>query len=277
MSTTQFRGPTDTAYPPGAATSVRPDLDDDEAPPGSSLEQVVRSVLDPWQSEIADPDVPLRGRERAQSRRRGRARGRRQRLADRGVARPGAAAARLDCRAQRDPALAAREIDRVGGHPRFVQVSCRCARRCPTATATTGRSSRRPTRTIWRSALHFGGAPGNPPTSSGWPSYYIEEYVGHGQRLPVAADQPDRRRRVRSLPDLRDGPDRERVRPGCPRCCGGSTRMWRDCAARCPGYAARPRTTSASTSASRSSRWMRPTRPGSVRWSARADRDRTSC
>ena len=27
----------------------------------------------------------------------------------------------------------------------------------------------------------FGGAPGNPPTGTGWPSYYLEEYVGMSQ------------------------------------------------------------------------------------------------
>src|SRR3712207_9568411 len=26
--------------------------------------------------------------------------------------------------------------------------------------------------------IHFGGNPGNPPTAVGWPSFYIEEYVG---------------------------------------------------------------------------------------------------
>ena len=26
--------------------------------------------------------------------------------------------------------------------------------------------------------IHFGGAPGNPPTPSGWPSYFFEEYAG---------------------------------------------------------------------------------------------------
>jgi predicted TIM-barrel fold metal-dependent hydrolase len=30
-------------------------------------------------------------------------------------------------------------------------------------------------------SLQFGGAPGNPPTGMGWPSYYIEEYVGMAQ------------------------------------------------------------------------------------------------
>ena len=35
--------------------------------------------------------------------------------------------------------------------------------------------------TTWWSALHFGGAPGNPPTAVGWPSYYLEEYAGMAQ------------------------------------------------------------------------------------------------
>ena len=29
--------------------------------------------------------------------------------------------------------------------------------------------------------IHFGGAPGNPPFPSGWPSYYFEEYAGMAQ------------------------------------------------------------------------------------------------
>ncbi|MGH7911638.1 MAG: amidohydrolase family protein, partial [Candidatus Dormibacteraceae bacterium] len=44
-------------------------------------------------------------------------------------------------------------------------------------------------RPIWEAAarhqlavgLHFGGAPGNPPTGSGWPSYHLEEYAGMAQ------------------------------------------------------------------------------------------------
>ena len=32
---------------------MRPDLGGDGAPPGSTLEQVIGSVLDPWQTEIA--------------------------------------------------------------------------------------------------------------------------------------------------------------------------------------------------------------------------------
>jgi uncharacterized protein len=177
MSTTQFRGPTDTAYPPGAATSVRPDLDDGDAPPGSSLEQVVRSVLDPWQSEIAVLTCLY---------------------AVESVHNPDAAAAlaaavndwQVAEWLDRDPrlrgslvvpsaipSLAAAEIDRIGGHPQFVQVLLPVRSLMPY-----GNRNHLPTfdaadRAGLAVALHFGGASGNPPTATGWPTRYIEEYV----------------------------------------------------------------------------------------------------
>jgi len=178
LSTTQFRGPTDTAYPPGAATSVRPDLlDDDGAPPGSSLAQVQRHVLDPWQTDIAILTCLY---------------------AVESVHNPDAAAALAaalnDWQARewldRDPrlrgsvvvpsaipALAAAELDRVGGDSRFVQVLLPVRSLMPY-----GNRNHLPTfdaaaRNGLAVALHFGGASGNPPTSTGWPTRYIEEYV----------------------------------------------------------------------------------------------------
>jgi hypothetical protein len=76
------------------------------------------------------------------------------------------------------PALAAREIDRVGGHAGFVQVllPVRCAR--PYGTREYGPVFDAAARNGLAVALHFGGSPGNPPTASGWPSYYLEEYAG---------------------------------------------------------------------------------------------------
>ncbi len=76
------------------------------------------------------------------------------------------------------PELAAREIDRVGAHPGFVQ-ACLPAR-------TTYPLGSRVNTPIWEAiarnrlvgAIHFGGAPGTPPTPSGWSSYYFEDYVG---------------------------------------------------------------------------------------------------
>jgi predicted TIM-barrel fold metal-dependent hydrolase len=79
------------------------------------------------------------------------------------------------------PAAAAREIDRVAGHPGFVQVLLPARAAHPW-----GNRLHQP---LWEAVaqhdlvagIHFGGAPGNPPTPSGWPSYYFEEYAGMAQ------------------------------------------------------------------------------------------------
>jgi predicted TIM-barrel fold metal-dependent hydrolase len=79
------------------------------------------------------------------------------------------------------PELAAREIERVGDHPGFVQVFLPVRAQHPYGS--------RLFRPMWEAiarhklvaGIHFGGAPGNPPTPSGWPSYYYEEYVGMAQ------------------------------------------------------------------------------------------------
>lgn len=77
-----------------------------------------------------------------------------------------------------EPAAAAREIDRVGGHPGFVQVFLPV------------RSSRLYGNRIWHpmfeavarhdlvAGIHYGGQPDGPPTPTGWPAWFLEEYVG---------------------------------------------------------------------------------------------------
>ena len=47
--------------------------------------------------------------------------------------------------------------------------------------------------------IHAGCAYRHPLTSLGWPTYYIEDYVGQAQALPGAARQPDLRGRVRQV------------------------------------------------------------------------------
>ena len=79
------------------------------------------------------------------------------------------------------PQLAAREIERVGDHPGFVQVYLPVRSQHPYGS--------RLFHPLWEAierkglvgGLHFGGAPGNPPFPSGWPSYYFEEYAGMAQ------------------------------------------------------------------------------------------------
>ncbi len=79
------------------------------------------------------------------------------------------------------PELAAREIDRVGDHPGFVQVLLPARSEHPYGS--------RLFHPLWAAiarrglvaGIHFGGAPGNPPFPSGWPSYFFEEYAGMAQ------------------------------------------------------------------------------------------------
>ena len=178
LSTTQFRGPTDTAYPPGAATSVRPELVEEGGdPPGSTLAQLQRDVLDPWQAEIAIVTCLY---------------------AVESVHNPDAAAAlaaavndwQLREWLDRDPRLrgsvvvpsalpsmAAAEIDRVGSDPRFVQVLLPVRSLLPYGNRNHLATFDAAARHGLAVALHFGGASGNPPTSTGWPTRYIEEYV----------------------------------------------------------------------------------------------------
>jgi predicted TIM-barrel fold metal-dependent hydrolase len=76
------------------------------------------------------------------------------------------------------PELAAREIERVADHPGFVQVALPVRTQHPLGS--------RLYHPVWEAiarhqlvaGIQFGGVPGNPPTPSGWPSYFYEEYVG---------------------------------------------------------------------------------------------------
>jgi predicted TIM-barrel fold metal-dependent hydrolase len=77
-----------------------------------------------------------------------------------------------------EPELAAREIERVADHAGFVQVLLPIRSELPY-----GKRHHRP---IFEAAaerdlvvcLHFGGSPPAPPTASGWPSFYVEQYAG---------------------------------------------------------------------------------------------------
>jgi uncharacterized protein len=77
-----------------------------------------------------------------------------------------------------DPAAAAAEIERLASNPGFVQVFLPVRSAQPY-----GHRMYHPIHAAAQAhglpvALHFGGMPGNPPTPSGWPTYYVEEYAG---------------------------------------------------------------------------------------------------
>lgn len=70
------------------------------------------------------------------------------------------------------------EIDRVGAHPRIVQVLLAVRSERPYGSRAYAPLLDAAVRNGIAVGLHFGGVSGNPPTPSGWPTYYLEEYVG---------------------------------------------------------------------------------------------------
>jgi uncharacterized protein len=174
VATSQFSGPTDRAHPPNLATSRRADL-----PPtaGTTVEALRADVLDPLSigCAILTCDYGVES-----------------------IRNPDAAAAiaaavndwLIDAWLEREPRLraalvvpgghphlAAREVQRVGDHPGFVAVHLPVRAQMP--------YGNRGWWPLWREiaahdlvgALHFGGSPGLPPTASGWPTSWLEEYV----------------------------------------------------------------------------------------------------
>jgi predicted TIM-barrel fold metal-dependent hydrolase len=173
-----FRGPADTAHPAGTPTSTRPGSKPASGgPPGSDLALLREQVLDPWDVEYAILNCAF--------------------AAD-SIHNPDSAAAmsaatndwqvaewlekepRLRASLvvpSHQPALAAQEIDRLGDHPGFVQVFLPVRSALPYGNRIYHPIFEAAVRHDLVVGLHFGGAPGNAPTASGWPSYYLEDYV----------------------------------------------------------------------------------------------------
>jgi predicted TIM-barrel fold metal-dependent hydrolase len=76
------------------------------------------------------------------------------------------------------PDEAAKEIERVADHPGFVQVALPVRTERPLGNRLYHRVWEAIERHDLVAGIQFGGVPGNPPTPSGWPSYFYEEYVG---------------------------------------------------------------------------------------------------
>ena len=80
-----------------------------------------------------------------------------------------------------NPHLAAAEIERWGGHPGFVQVILPVRADAPYGNRRFDPIYAAAVRHDLVLGIHYGGAPGLPPTPTGWPSYFIEEYAGMAQ------------------------------------------------------------------------------------------------
>jgi len=182
ITQTLFKGPTDAYYPPESPVAARPGTrPGDGVPPGSNLDLVREHVLGAAGVEYAvlnclyaidslhNPDAAIALASAVND----------WQIAEWLDKEPRLRASIVV--PSQLPAQAAREIDRVAGHPGFVQVLV------PARTQhTLGNRLFHP---LWEAiarhnlvaGIHFGGAPGNPPTPSGWPSYFFEEYVGMAQ------------------------------------------------------------------------------------------------
>lgn len=176
-----FKGANASYYPPRATVTARPDSTPPDGPAGSSLALLREQVLDPLGVEVAILNClyaidSLHNPEAA--------------VAFASAVNDWQIAEWLDkeprLRASivipvQLPELAAKEIARVGDHPGFVQVLMPVRSEHPYGS--------RLFRPMWEAiarhdlvaGIHFGGAPGNPPFPSGWPSYYFEEYAGMAQ------------------------------------------------------------------------------------------------
>src|SRR5579859_5935737 len=182
ITNTLFKGAIDSSYPRNAPITARPgSKPDDEHPAGSSLDLLRSQVLDPLGVEVGilcctypidslhNPDAAV-----------AMARAVNDWQAAEWLEKEPRLRASIVVPSQ-IPQLAADEIDRVGDRPGFVQVVLPARSQHPYGS--------RIYHPMWGAiarhglvgGIHFGGAPGNPPTPSGWPSYYFEEHAGMAQ------------------------------------------------------------------------------------------------
>lgn len=175
---TGFKGATDNYYPGGAALSVKPGTVPEGGPAGSSLDLLREQVLDAQNVEFAILNCAY---------------------AVDGIRNPYGAAAiasavndwQIEQWLDKEPRLrgsvvvtpqypdlAAKEIDRVGDHPGFVQVFLPGRSERPYGNRRYFPIFEAAVRHQLVAGIQFGGAPGTPPTASGWPTYFAEEAVG---------------------------------------------------------------------------------------------------
>lgn len=182
ITESDFKGAREDPYPKNAPTSIRPDARrTDGIAPGSSLKVVQEQSLDPWGIEYAILNNAY-GLESVHN-------------PDSAVALASAAndwhinewlekEKRLRASvliAAQHPETAAREIDRVGGHPGFVQVYLPVHSLEPYGNRRYYPIYEAAVRHDLVIGLHYGGAPGTPPSAAGWPSTYMEEQVAMAQ------------------------------------------------------------------------------------------------
>ncbi len=181
MTETAFKGPPHNPYPANAPTSARPGSKPESGPPGSDLALMRTQALDPYGTEIGilncsygiesihNPDGAAALAAAVNDWHRAEWLDREPRLRA-SILVP-----------SRQPEMAAAEIERVAGDSRFVQVYLPVRSEAPYGNRRYHALFAAAAKHDLTIGLHFGGATGQAPTSSGWPSYYIEEVAGMAQ------------------------------------------------------------------------------------------------
>ncbi|HET6316812.1 MAG TPA: amidohydrolase family protein, partial [Chloroflexota bacterium] len=178
VTNTLFKGPTEPVYPPQSPVAARPEARvDDKTPPGSDLDTIQQQVLGNGVDiailnclyavdSLHNPDAAIAFSRAVNDW-----------LVAEWLDKDQRLRASIVVPSQL-PAEAAKEIDRVAELPGFVQVLLPARSQHPYGS--------RLYHPLWEAiarhdlvaGIHFGGSPGNPPTPSGWPSYFFEEYAG---------------------------------------------------------------------------------------------------
>jgi predicted TIM-barrel fold metal-dependent hydrolase len=176
-----FKGPVDTAYPAGAPTTVAPLWRDGGGLAGGTVARMREQLLDPLGvslgilnctygvESIHNPDTAAQVASAVND----------WQVAEWLDPEPRLLASIVV--PSRHPEMAAQEIERCARDRRFVQVILPVRSASPYGNRNYHPIFAAAERHGLPVALHFGGAPGNPPTSSGWPSFYFEEYAGMAQ------------------------------------------------------------------------------------------------
>ena len=177
-----FNGPSANDYPRGAPTSARPgSVPPDGGAAGSSLQLVQEQALAPFDTEIGILNCAYRVQSVKQD--------------DLAVDLATAANRwQIDewltpeprlrgslVLPSQTPARAAEEIQRFGDHPQFVQVILPVRSYIPYGSRFYDPLYAAAVERDLVVGIHFGGAPGHPPTPVGWPSTYLEEHASMAQ------------------------------------------------------------------------------------------------
>lgn len=176
-----FVGPDANDYPRNSPLTARPGSKPEQGPPGSDLELFRQQALDPWQTEIGILNCAYRvGSVHNHDLAAALATAVNQWQIDEWLDKEPRLRGSIVVPIQ-NPERAAREIERFGDHPGFVQVVLPVRSEAPYGNLRYDLIYEAATRHDLVIGIQYGGAPGHPSTPSGWALTFWEEYAGMAQ------------------------------------------------------------------------------------------------